>query len=53
MLQDLGVNIKFGTTVKELLVNKGRCQGIVLADGQEIKAAAVVLAVQYGFWNVD
>jgi len=44
-LMSLGVDIKFGTRVSELVVQGGKATGVVLVDGSEIKAAKVVLAV--------
>lgn len=45
LLQSLGVDIRFGTTVKDILVQGSRCTGVVLADGSHIPASSVVLAV--------
>ncbi|KAK9829431.1 hypothetical protein WJX72_005837 [[Myrmecia] bisecta] len=44
-LTSLGVDIRFGTRMADLLVTRGRVTGVQLAAGQEISAAVVVLAV--------
>ncbi len=43
-LLDKGVKISLHTEVKELLIEDGACQGVVLSDGRKIKADAVVIA---------
>ncbi|GAX77266.1 hypothetical protein CEUSTIGMA_g4712.t1 [Chlamydomonas eustigma] len=44
-LQALGVDVRFGTTVKDLMVQGSQCNGVVLDSGEEISSSAVVLAV--------
>ncbi|MFZ0714223.1 phytoene desaturase family protein, partial [Mycobacterium sp.] len=41
-LQASGGSIRTGTAVREILVSNGRTRGVVLADGSEISARAVV-----------
>jgi uncharacterized FAD-dependent dehydrogenase len=43
-LTDLGVEIRFGARVAELLREGDRVVGVVLADGEEIRRAPVLLA---------
>ncbi|MBO5485617.1 MAG: NAD(P)/FAD-dependent oxidoreductase [Eubacterium sp.] len=43
-LLDKGVKISLRTEVKELLIEDGACQGVVLSDGRKMKADAVVIA---------
>ncbi len=45
LTQALGVEVRFGSTVKDLLVTGSHCRGIVLQSGEEIAACAVILAV--------
>ncbi len=40
--KSLGVEIRLGSRVKEVIVEKGQATGVVLEDGQEIAASAVV-----------
>lgn len=44
-LQSLGVVVRFGTNVEDLVVEGGRCRGVVLRGGERLDASAVVLAV--------
>ncbi|PNH07405.1 hypothetical protein TSOC_006143 [Tetrabaena socialis] len=44
-LQAAGVDVRFGAAVEGLLVQQGRCEGVTLAGGEELRASAVVLAV--------
>ncbi|MGC8519157.1 MAG: phytoene desaturase family protein [Steroidobacteraceae bacterium] len=37
-----GVDIRVGSAVREVIVQKGRAVGVVMADGQAVRAAAVV-----------
>lgn len=44
-LQSLGVVVRFGSNVEDLVVEGGRCRGVVLRGGERLDASAVVLAV--------
>ncbi|KAG2425705.1 hypothetical protein HXX76_013547 [Chlamydomonas incerta] len=44
-LQAAGVEVRFGAQVKELVVQRGRCEGVRLTNGDEIRSSGVVLAV--------
>jgi D-amino-acid dehydrogenase len=48
-LPNLGVTVKEGITVRELLTNGRRCTGVRLADDQRDQATSVVLAA--GVWS--
>jgi uncharacterized protein len=43
-LRELGVEVRFGARVDELLIDGQRCVGVRLADGQEIRRAPVLMA---------
>ncbi len=43
-LEALGTTLRFGARVSGLLVERGRCEGVRLASGEEILAPAVLLA---------
>jgi uncharacterized protein len=43
-LQVLGAKLRFGARVEDLLVDRERCVGVRLADGEEVLGSAVVLA---------
>lgn len=43
-LRELGVDVRFGARVCDLIVDGGRCAGVVLADGQEIRRGPVLFA---------
>ena len=43
-MQDAGVRVHLNTRVKKLLLSDGSCTGVVLADGSEMHADAVLLA---------
>ena len=43
-LVNRGVNFLLETEVKDLLIEKDTCRGIILADGQEIRAGYVLLS---------
>ena len=40
------MEVRFGSTVKDLLVTGSNCRGVVLQSGEEIAACAVILAVR-------
>lgn len=44
-LSEMGVGMRFGANIRELLVENGRCTGVRLADGETLKADRVVLAL--------
>lgn len=43
-LRQAGVEVRFGARVADLVVERGRCAGVVLASGEVIRAHAVVVA---------
>ena len=43
-MQDAGVTVHLNTRVKRLLLRDGICEGVMLSDGGEIRADAVLLA---------
>ncbi len=44
-IETLGGEIRFGAQVNDLHIDKGRVQGLTLADGEHIQASHVVLAL--------
>lgn len=44
-LQSLGVEVRFGAKVTDLLLEKGRVVGVVVNDQEEIETRAVILAI--------
>lgn len=51
-LMSLGTEIHFNTRMTELIVQNGQVTGVKLADGSEIKASRVVLAVGHSARDV-
>jgi uncharacterized protein len=43
-LMELGVDIRFGTRMEEVLVHEGRCVGVRLATGEELLGGPVLVA---------
>lgn len=43
-LRELGVEVRFGVRVEDLLVERGRCAGVRLSTGEEIWRAPVLMA---------
>lgn len=43
-LAKMSVDVKLNTEVKELMIEEGAIAGVILADGQKVKAQAVVVA---------
>jgi uncharacterized FAD-dependent dehydrogenase len=43
-LRELGVDVRFRTRVDDVIVEGGRVVGVVLADGSEVRGAAVLVA---------
>jgi uncharacterized FAD-dependent dehydrogenase len=43
-LVEFGVDVRFGARVDALIVDGGRCAGVVLADGEEIRGGPVLFA---------
>lgn len=43
-LAKMSVDVKLNTEVKELMIEEGEITGVILADGQKVKAQAVVVA---------
>ncbi|MBN2801355.1 MAG: FAD-binding protein [Deltaproteobacteria bacterium] len=43
-LGELGVEVRFGARVVDLIVERGRCAGVVLASGERVAAHAVLVA---------
>ncbi len=43
-LRDLGVTVRFRSHVVELIVEDGRCAGVVLAGGERVEGAPVLVA---------
>jgi uncharacterized protein len=43
-LRALGVDIRYHTSVRELIVEDGRCLGVVLSDGERLLQAPVIVA---------
>ncbi|MFV9507431.1 MAG: phytoene desaturase family protein [Oscillochloridaceae bacterium umkhey_bin13] len=46
--QDLGVPIHLGRPVRQVIVENGKATGLVMADGEQIKADAVVVNADFG-----
>ncbi|MCH9648959.1 MAG: NAD(P)/FAD-dependent oxidoreductase [Deltaproteobacteria bacterium] len=44
-LEALGGEVRFGSRVEDILIEEGKVRGVVLADGAEIEADQVILAV--------
>ena len=51
-LQALGVDVRFGACVSELIVEDGRCVGVVLSDGQRIMGGPVIVATGHSARDV-
>ncbi len=51
-LEGVGVKFRFGARVTELITRAGRVQGVRLADGDEVAAAAVVVATGHSARDV-
>lgn len=47
--QDLGVQIHLNRPVRQVLVEKGRAVGLVMEDGETLRADAVVLNADFGY----
>ena len=43
-LEELGVDLRFHTRVDDLIVDGGRCSGVILHDGTELRGAPVLFA---------
>ena len=43
-LEELGVHVRYHARVTDLLVDGGRCTGVRLADGEELRNAPVIVA---------
>lgn len=46
---NIGVDFRSGSSVREVLCGRGRCEGVVLSTGERIDADAVVIAA--GAWS--
>lgn len=44
MMERLGVRVRLRTPVKELILENGRCAGVLLKNGEEVRADAVIVA---------
>jgi phytoene desaturase len=47
--QDLGVTINLGRPVRQVLVEGGRAVGLLMGDGETVRADAVVLNADFGY----
>ncbi len=46
-LMELGVEVRYHTAVKDLIVENGRCVGVILADGSLERGGPVIVAAGY------